>query len=657
MLTPNYLQNIPNAILDIMHEVELDMLASLGKRMSKFGKISGSMEWQILKAQQLGILRDDLTKNIAKYSNKTLMEVQRAFNDAGITAVKYLDELKSMAVQQGLEKVGKYGLTNSMVNILQAGADRAKNIQNLTNTKCVQNALKTFTNAMDKAYLSVSTGILDVTSATRQAMNEIANQGISIVEYTSSGKMIKYSIEGATRRNIITSVNQTTMRVQKEYYDTMECGLVETSSHAGARPEHAIWQGRVFYWGKPVKGYDNFETACGYGEVDGIGGINCYHSFFPFYEGLSQKSFSEDPSKDLGIDNDKQYEMQQKQRILERQVRQAKKELAVYKDAGSGFENEIQACKDKISQAQYNVRSFVESNNKYLSRDYSREAVASAGKYIKPQPVKISTYTPKPVATPKSIFNANTPDKAEIQAVDNKVTSTASYTHIKNTKNLNILNQTVYDLDKKYQVPSKSGYFKIEDSIPSNSISMAQSNGQVLRINPRCFDSAIPPENDWVTKFVPKYEMSLQRHKADLHNYTFGTKWYKEIMKEINKYELYTKCTRWTVDNSHNGSMANYIKRLITHEYGHTISDRYFGMINPSCRTTRNIITDVEASLRKKMVVNTFTKAKMTGDITKISAYACTDSFEFFAEAFAMREAGEVLPDYILKMLEEVLRI
>ncbi len=663
MLTPNYLRNIPNGVINIMQDIELEMLASLGKRMSKFGKVTGSMEWQIYKAQQLGIVRDDLTKAIAKNSNKTLMEVQRAFNDAGITSIKYLDNLKKMAVQQGLERVSKYGMTDSMVNTLQAGADRAINILNMTNTSCVQSTIQSYAHILDKAYLSISTGVMDHTSAIRQAMNDIVKQGIHVVEYTKSGKPIKYSVEASTRRSILTSVNQTTMRVQKEYYDTLEgCNLVETSAHAGARPEHAVWQGKVFYWGKPVKGYENFEVACGYGEVDGIGGINCYHSFFPYYEGISQQSFERDPSAQLGIDNDKHYELQQQQRFLERKVREAKKELVVYENAGKGFEKDVERCKSKISEAQYNVREFIKANDKYLARDYSREAVAKITKTpaTNPRTVSVTIKQPKNVTKDtnknafvatdtKSKFNASNILEAENQAKSQKLANIVNYDKCTNINNLNHVNQTIYDVENKYKYLYKDGYKRITSDITKNNVN-ASADLYTINFNPKYLNLNKPSYKPYSPE---SYQHLADLYKRSLSFHPANSSEYKSIQKTIKNIEMYAKCTRYTVSQSYD-NIFDCIKSTIYHEYGHTLSDRVFGMINGNI--TNGYLTDVEAKRRKQLIINTFVKAKGNGDISKISAYAVTDSHEFFAEVFSMREMKEKLPDYIMKMLEEVLR-
>lgn len=95
--------------------------------------------------------------------------------------------------------------------------------------------------------------------------------------------------------------------------------LVETTSHMGARPEHALWQGQVFWRKKKYKNYRNFEQATGYGTGAGLGGWNCRHSFYPFFEEISSQAFKK---YRLG-ENEGFYELtQQQQRYNERKIRE-----------------------------------------------------------------------------------------------------------------------------------------------------------------------------------------------------------------------------------------------------------------------------------------------------------------------------------------------
>ena len=80
-------------------------------------------------------------------------------------------------------------------------------------------------------------------------------------------------------------------------------------------------------------------------------------------------------------------------------------------------------------------------------------------------------------------------------------------------------------------------------------------------------------------------------------------------------------------------------KSIAFHEFGHVVFNQ-------------SKLKDKELRL-----LDAFFRAEDAGDIDSISEYALSkpDGSEFFAEAFAMKANGEFLPDYILKLINEVM--
>jgi hypothetical protein len=102
----------------------------------------------------------------------------------------------------------------------------------------------------------------------------------------------------------------------------------------------------------------------------------------------------------------------------------------------------------------------------------------------------------------------------------------------------------------------------------------------------------------------------------------------------------------------------DHVKCVVTHEYGHILSDQYFGMINAE-RANPNYAYSAPGNDRLREMNrrwdDALKKARDTGDIYKISQYANTKPSEFFAECFALREMGGKLPDYVESLMKEVL--
>lgn len=182
---------------------------------------------------------------------------------------------------------------------------------------------------MDQAWSAAATGVITPQEAARRAISQLCRDGIKVITYPSGHHD---TIEMATRRALLTGINQTALNVQDELLLELGCDLVEVTAHAGARPSHAEWQGKVFSrWGK-TQDYVTLEAGTGYGTGPGLGGWNCRHSYYPFFEGSTPAYTAEQLAeynakkytyngKDLT-----EYEAMQQQRYFERQIRKWKRE-------------------------------------------------------------------------------------------------------------------------------------------------------------------------------------------------------------------------------------------------------------------------------------------------------------------------------------------
>ena len=80
---------------------------------------------------------------------------------------------------------------------------------------------------------------------------------------------------------------------------------------------------------------------CGWGMVDGLEGANCRHHHFPFLEGVSKRTYTDEqlanidpPPFEYQGKTYSAYEATQKQRQIERAMRKSKREIVGYEAAG-----------------------------------------------------------------------------------------------------------------------------------------------------------------------------------------------------------------------------------------------------------------------------------------------------------------------------------
>ena len=338
MLPPSYLDQMPDAFVQLWQQVEEQILQDVARRIGKMDKVTPTANWQLWRYQQTEALRNDVVKLLARYSGKSETAIRKLLLQAATEAMERED---AIYYHYDMEPT-PFEESAALNNLLDAGARQTCGTwQNLTATTA-NTVTGAFERTLDAAWLKVSTGAFDYKTAVKQAVDSLADE-MPMVTYPSGHKD---SIEVAARRAVLTGVNQTTGKLQVARMDEMGCEFVETTAHGGARPSHAEWQGRRFHRGGAVdyKGrhYPDFEAATGYGTGAGLCGWNCRHTFFAVFPELgdppqwTQEQLRELNARDIEWNGKKYtaYEISQMQRARERNVRRWKKRYLAEDAAG-----------------------------------------------------------------------------------------------------------------------------------------------------------------------------------------------------------------------------------------------------------------------------------------------------------------------------------
>lgn len=371
MLKPEYLMQAADPVVEIYSQVELDILADIARRIVKTGYFTDTAQWQLRKAKEFGYLQGDVNGILSKATGLSRKEVQKLMTAAGSKSLAFDDAIYKAA---GMSPVAVSQSPALMAMLLQGVDTTMALIGNYTKTTAKVSTVA-FNSILDRAYIQIISGAFDPTTAIKRAIRELATSGIEKIAYPSGATS---SIETAVRRAVTTGVNQSVSKLQLLRAEEMGCELVETSSHAGARPSHAEWQGKVFCIKGHHKRYGDFYRETGYGTGEGLCGWNCYHSFYPYFEGLSTPSFSRDPSRDAGRTNGDDYELQQKQRYYERKIREAKKECSTLDAAMKAAQSdelhdelykEFQRASVKLKQREARLREFIDETGRTRLRD------------------------------------------------------------------------------------------------------------------------------------------------------------------------------------------------------------------------------------------------------------------------------------------------
>ena len=331
MLTPEYLAVFTDGYLGMVDVLNEQIVRDISRRMMKTGKITGTAKWQIRQAQQSGKLLDDIVKDIGKFTNYSDEKIRSMFKETGIISI---NNDASPLVKAGIVK--KATLSQNMSELLIANARKTVgDVNNLTLTTASKSQ-QMFIQSLNEAMLQVQSGAFSYQEALKQAIKKAAQSGGKVL-YSSGSQM---SLDAAMRMALLTGVNQTAASLTELYASDMDVEYYETSAHAGARPSHTVWQGRIFKIDGSTSEYPNFADSTGYGTVGGLCGANCRHSFHPYWPGISEPAYTKNMLQDYNIPKHEyngklltEYESNQLMRQMERSIRESKRTLVGYDSA------------------------------------------------------------------------------------------------------------------------------------------------------------------------------------------------------------------------------------------------------------------------------------------------------------------------------------
>lgn len=356
MLTPEYLGSCTDYLLGMYDQLQTEICCDIARKIAKTGRLTDSAQLQAKRVQQSGKLMEDVISDVASISKLSEAEVKRLFDEAGLKNIEYDSApLRKAGIDADLK------LSPAMQQVLQANIQKTNgDLKNLTMTTSIA-AQSQYMDAVNMAHMKIASGGFSYARAIADAVRGAAAQGNHVMY--RSGAQSKLDV--AVRRAALTSINQTAGKITEQYAADMGAEYYETSAHAGARPSHAVWQGRVFKINGSTPEYPNFEEATGYGTGEGLCGWNCRHSFYPFWIGISERAYTHEKlawmnAARFEYEGEKltDYQCSQIQRGFERSIRATKRILACYDAATQSMRDEaaIAEMKERFAYESVNLK-------------------------------------------------------------------------------------------------------------------------------------------------------------------------------------------------------------------------------------------------------------------------------------------------------------
>ena len=382
-------------------DIEDDLLLSIAKRLATNMEITDTAKWELKMLAQMGALQKDAVRIIAQKAGIAPQMLEIALQSAANDTITQLEPGFRQLVEDGYAKASRIPPAKSAAQAAGAFAKQAKDSLNMVNTVMGYKVKPAWTtlikgvagyireNAEKQPVLDLlnkHTGAVVIGAETRQqavrkCIQEMLDRGIPAF-VDKAGR--EWSPEAYVNMDIRTTVTNTAHAAQDARMEAYGLDLFAVSSHSGARPKCAKDQGKIFsrsnqagtvedLRGNKIRFYP--QSSSSIGDPDGLFGINCGHFKTPFMPGVSIQRYF--PAEDHA-ENGRKYRESQKQRALERDVRAAKRECAVYDALGD--KEAFSKASLKLKERQNKLASFTQSTGR--TRRSDREQTHEFGRSV-----------------------------------------------------------------------------------------------------------------------------------------------------------------------------------------------------------------------------------------------------------------------------------
>lgn len=335
----------------LLYQLETDILVLIAKLVSK-GDFKKA-DYQIKLLAQMGTLNREVINLVKSYRAEAVNMTREQIKQAAEQMLKQVDARLPVNVAQPAGWFERAVDTWTRTAVSQA---------DLSMSTLAANAGRVYSDVVAQSALSVISGANSRFDAMVGAIKGWAQAGVPTF-VDKAGR--EWSAEATANMVIRSNQRRVATQIMFDRGDHAGTDLIEVSSHMGARPGCAPYQGKIYSRTGATPGYPLLSSTS-YGEPAGLFGINCRHVAYPFFPGLSVQRNEPYPEKA----NETSYKESQIQRSIEREIRAADREYKTLKATGAA--GPIAEAKQKKEIAQDKMNQFIYETGR--TRRYNRES-------------------------------------------------------------------------------------------------------------------------------------------------------------------------------------------------------------------------------------------------------------------------------------------
>ena len=355
MLNNEQEEKLVQILIDRINALNEDILTIIGNRIKQIGELTPTQVHQI---QQMLMYDTDIDTIVQKLAEVTNMNVNDIYNMFEYSAKTNQDFAKQFYKARGISYI-PYTENKALKEQIRAIAKiTAKEYANISRTSAIGYTVKdlkgnlvfkdissTYKDIIDKAILNVGQGKTTYQQEMRNAIKQIGQSGLKTIDY-ESGRSVR--LDSAIRQNTLEGLRTLTNQIQQQFGEEFGADGVEVSHHINSAPDHIdTVDGKQFSLNgdRVVNGklYKDFNTVNNSLDRQ-VSTLNCRHYIFSIVLGVNKpqytdKQLEKDKKKNKeGFDFEgkhySNYEGEQLQRLIEREIRKQKDIQILAKSSG-----------------------------------------------------------------------------------------------------------------------------------------------------------------------------------------------------------------------------------------------------------------------------------------------------------------------------------
>ena len=366
-------------IVRIFEEIEQRFVQSLKRNLSRH-KDEEEQEgfnwsaWQAEKLRALEKFRKDNAAIMAEYTEQIDSETRRIMQEQFDEGVNGVD------VSPAENQPAFFGVDTTKVNKL---IEDVTYLEKNAETAALRLTDDVYRQTVNRVQLAMGTGSMTLQQAIDIAVKDFLDNGVNCIVYKDGRRV---NIADYVRMALRTTATRAALQGKSAKYKALGYDTVQVSSYGMCSKTCEPWQGRIYIedtfsdwngevreqggilWGKSNycgKWFPLLSSAI----EKGLFHPNCRHSISLWRDG--------DPLPESvdNTDSEHRYKLEQQQRVLEREIRKAKRKVEGFTDPDN-----IRKAKAELRQAQKELKDFINKVNAdegetVLKRDYGKEKV------------------------------------------------------------------------------------------------------------------------------------------------------------------------------------------------------------------------------------------------------------------------------------------